>query len=162
MNRVDSVSLRVEEKATSPKRTVDGGFAAFLKSGAQVLSGAVTGSLALASPVIPGAAGVSAALGSASAIKGALMGAAGEQAPGLAAADPGTGVDGIGALGGGGWGAGDVMEATKRLQEQNQMFSMQYLELQEKIQQENRQYSTISNVLKTRHESAKTAIGNIR
>ena len=37
-----------------------------------------------------------------------------------------------------------------------------YLELQEKMQQENRQYSTVSNVLKTRHESAKTAISNIR
>jgi hypothetical protein len=39
---------------------------------------------------------------------------------------------------------------------------MQYLELQQRIQDENRRYTTLSNVLKARHETAKTAIGNIR
>lgn len=34
--------------------------------------------------------------------------------------------------------------------------------LQSKMQQENRQYTTVSNVLKTKHDTAKNAIGNIR
>ncbi len=40
--------------------------------------------------------------------------------------------------------------------------SMQLIELQQQIQEENRRYSTLSNVLKARHETAKNAIGNIR
>jgi len=39
---------------------------------------------------------------------------------------------------------------------------MQYLALQEEVQQENRRFTTISNVLKAKHETAKAAIGNIR
>ena len=72
----------------------------------------------------------------------------------------GATLDGLGAISGGS--SADIVAATARLQESNQLFSMQYLELQEKMQEENRQYSTLSNVLKTRHESAKTAINNIR
>src|SRR5690606_14225449 len=34
--------------------------------------------------------------------------------------------------------------------------------LQERISQENRAYTTVSNVLKARHETVKNAIGNIR
>ena len=40
--------------------------------------------------------------------------------------------------------------------------SMRLIMLQEQIQAENRQYSTLSNVLKARHETAKNAIGNLR
>jgi hypothetical protein len=39
---------------------------------------------------------------------------------------------------------------------------MHYIELQQRIQDENRRFTTLSNVLKARHETAKTAIGNIR
>lgn len=39
---------------------------------------------------------------------------------------------------------------------------MQYIELQQRMQDENRRFTTLSNVLKARHETAKTAIGNIR
>lgn len=39
---------------------------------------------------------------------------------------------------------------------------MQYIELQQRMQEENRRFTTLSNVLKARHETAKTAIGNIR
>ena len=39
---------------------------------------------------------------------------------------------------------------------------MQYLQLQQRMQDENLRFTTLSNVLKARHETAKTAIGNIR
>jgi hypothetical protein len=39
---------------------------------------------------------------------------------------------------------------------------MELITLQQRIQEENRRFSTLSNVLKARHETAKTAIGNIR
>ena len=40
--------------------------------------------------------------------------------------------------------------------------SMRMLQLQEAISEENRRYTTLSNVLHARHEMAKNAIGNIR
>lgn len=40
--------------------------------------------------------------------------------------------------------------------------NMYFLELQERISQESRSYSALSNVLKARHETMKNAIGNIR
>ncbi len=40
--------------------------------------------------------------------------------------------------------------------------SLYYLGLQQRIQEETRNYQAVSNVLKARHESAKNAIGNLR
>ena len=39
---------------------------------------------------------------------------------------------------------------------------MELLELQQRMQDENQRFTTLSNVLKAEHETAKTAIGNIR
>jgi hypothetical protein len=74
-----------------------------------------------------------------------------------------TGLGGGGAAGplddGGEQSAIDQMRA---MQEQSQSFNMQYMALQEEVQQENRRFTTVSNVLKAKHETAKSAIGNIR
>jgi hypothetical protein len=40
--------------------------------------------------------------------------------------------------------------------------NLYYLELQERISAESRQYTALSNVLKARHDTVKNAIGNIR
>lgn len=40
--------------------------------------------------------------------------------------------------------------------------NMYYLQIQERVNAENRSFTTISNVLKAEHETVKTAIGNIR
>lgn len=40
--------------------------------------------------------------------------------------------------------------------------NLYYLELQEQISAENRAYTTLSNVMKARHDTVKNAIGNIR
>jgi len=44
----------------------------------------------------------------------------------------------------------------------SQAFNLYYLQLQEQISAENRSYTTMSNVLKARHDTVKNAIGNIR
>jgi len=46
--------------------------------------------------------------------------------------------------------------------ERSQAFNMYYLQLQEQMSTENRRFSALSNVMKARHETSKTAIGNIR
>jgi len=56
----------------------------------------------------------------------------------------------------------DLLSATKALQEANWQFSLEYLNLQEKVQNENRYFSTVSNIMRTRHDSAKNAINNLR
>lgn len=45
---------------------------------------------------------------------------------------------------------------------QSQEYNLYYLQLQEQLAAENRSYTAMSNVLKTRHETVKNAIGNIR
>lgn len=41
-------------------------------------------------------------------------------------------------------------------------FNLQYLNLQKKIQKDNRQFTMISNILKVKHDTAKNSINNIR
>lgn len=40
----------------------------------------------------------------------------------------------------------------------NQLFSLQYLTIQQKIQEDTLEYNLLSNIMKTRHEAAKNAI----
>lgn len=51
----------------------------------------------------------------------------------------------------------DLWELTQRSQE----FNLMYLQLQEDMSRENRRFSALSNVLKTRHETARSVISNI-
>jgi hypothetical protein len=73
-------------------------------------------------------------------------------------------VAGLGPLGAAGTppaGGGDLMDATRALQQQAQSFNLQFLQLQESMQRESREFTALSNVMKVRHETAKNAIGNI-
>jgi hypothetical protein len=45
---------------------------------------------------------------------------------------------------------------------QSQEMNLYYLRIQEEVNAQNRQFTTISNCLKAEHETVKTAIGNIR
>ena len=44
----------------------------------------------------------------------------------------------------------------------NGSYNLQYLQLQQKMQQDNRQFTTVSNIMKTKHDTAKATINNIR
>jgi hypothetical protein len=50
----------------------------------------------------------------------------------------------------------------ERVLDQNADQNLYFLGLQERISQENRAFTAVSNVLKARHETVKNAIGNIR
>jgi hypothetical protein len=58
----------------------------------------------------------------------------------------------------GGGGAGGVEDTLQHSADMN----LYYLELQERISAESREYTALSNVLKARHDTVKNAIGNIR
>lgn len=53
-------------------------------------------------------------------------------------------------------------EATKQMQETQMSFNLQYLQLQNQMQNESRQYTAVSNILKTKHDTVKNSIANIR
>lgn len=58
--------------------------------------------------------------------------------------------------------AGRLFEAAREMQEMQQSFNLQFLALQEAMQKENRQFTMVSNVMKTKHDTAKNAINNVR
>jgi hypothetical protein len=59
-------------------------------------------------------------------------------------------------------GEASLLAATKLMQETQMSFNLQYLELQSQMQQENRSYTAISNIMKTKHDTVKNSISNIR
>ncbi len=55
-----------------------------------------------------------------------------------------------------------LLNATKRMQETQMSFNLQYLQLQSQMQHENRSYTAVSNIMKTKHDTAKNSILNVR
>src|SRR5262249_36813073 len=56
----------------------------------------------------------------------------------------------------------NLLDAIKQMQEMQMSFNLQYLQLQSQMQQENRVFTTVSNIMKTKHDTAKNSISNIR
>jgi hypothetical protein len=48
------------------------------------------------------------------------------------------------------------------MQELQMSFNMQYLQLQDSMQNDNRQFTMVSNIMKTKHDTVKNTISNIR
>jgi hypothetical protein len=51
---------------------------------------------------------------------------------------------------------------SRQRQEMIQSFNLQYLQVQKAMQQENRTFSAVSNILKTKHDTVKNSISNMR
>jgi hypothetical protein len=80
------------------------------------------------------------------------------------------GVSGAGAAGGaspigssaGGGRQDQLLNATKQMQETQMSFNLQYLQLQSQMQNENRSYTAVSNIMRTKHDVVKNSISNVR
>jgi hypothetical protein len=59
-------------------------------------------------------------------------------------------------------GQDQLLNATKQMQETQMSFNLQYLQLQRQMQHENRSYTAISNIMKTKHDTVKNSISNVR
>jgi hypothetical protein len=119
---------------TSERRAEPGRFERALRGAASGLAGGIASGVELAAPYVPGGTVLSAAVRSA------------------------VGAAGAAAVGGG---EGDLLAATRALQQQSQTFNLQYLQLQESMQRESREFTALSNVMKVKHDSARAAIQNI-
>lgn len=123
---------------TSQSRSVPGRFERALQGAAAGLARGIAGGVELAAPFVPAGTVVSAAVRS-------VANAAASAATGAAASG----------------GEGELLDATRTLQQQSQSFNLQYLQLQEGLQRENREFTALSNVMKVKHDSARSAIQNI-
>lgn len=56
----------------------------------------------------------------------------------------------------------ELLAAARALQETHMSYNVQYLNLQQAMQAKNRSFTALSNVMKTKHETVKNAISNIR
>lgn len=56
----------------------------------------------------------------------------------------------------------ELVAEQARLQEMQMSFSMQYLQLQQQMQDQNRQYTMVANIMRTKHDTARNSISNVR
>jgi hypothetical protein len=144
--QIEQTRARQVEPPRSPFRDVLAGGANALMTGAEVATGVLGG------PVLAAA----------------VRQAKGDVVSSIA------GQPGGGAYGGGGGGGtdyanavlngppGSEMATMHAMQREAQSFNLQLLNLQEEVQTENRRFSTLTNVIRARHDTAKAAVSNVR
>jgi len=138
---IDATRARQTERPATPFRSVLAGGVSLLMSGAEVATHVVGG------PVLAAAvhdARVSATNG--------IAGTAGAGPAGLASAPA--------ALAGASGRAATANPET--LMQQGLASNQQLLALQMQVQQENQRFTTVSNVMRAKHDTAKAAVSNIR
>jgi hypothetical protein len=171
-----NTGLRVNIDASRTRQAPKTDFGSMVGAGLSKTANSVMQAGALAAPFIPGGAVLSAAItgvGSLKASAGATTSstAVGANSTGLMGSGgisstsggvPGASMGGGGSTGGLTGQSGDMMGQMQNFQEMNMSFNMQYLALQQKMQSDNRQFTSLSNIMKTKHDSAKNAINNVR
>ena len=168
MNRVETIHVAT----TTDRKTEPGRFEAALRGAAEGLARSVVAGVEVAAPLVPGGTFLSAAVhgavagpsGGGLACGGLLPGGGSAAALASGGPDAGAPVGGgvAGAVQAAGAGGGDsLLEATRRLQEEARTFNLQYLQLQENMQRESREFTAVSNVMKAKHDTARAAIQNI-
>jgi acetyl-CoA carboxylase carboxyltransferase component len=154
MSRIDTVTIA---PTTTPK-AAPGRFEAALQGAARSLARSVVGAVAYAAPAVPfGTVLVGAVRG------GAVASAAAPALPSGSVAGASLGEAATGGVAGAvaAGTQGDLLEATRALQQEAQAMNLQYLQLQEQMQRESREYQALSNVMKVKHDAARAAIANI-
>ena len=178
MSRISSdnnAGLRVQIDNSRSRQTSRTSFGDVLSTGLSKSANTVMSAGNMAAPFIPGGAVLSAAITGLGSLKSAQS--SGSAAPSSTGLSAGTGsavgggnavqggsstMDSVASLAAGGSEGAIMMQATKEMQEMNQQFNLQYLNLQQDMQQENRKFTAISNVMKTKHDTAKGMIQNVR
>jgi hypothetical protein len=144
---IDATRGRQTQPAAAPFRSVLAGGVSLLMTGAEVATHVVGG------PVL------------AAAVHDARVGAAGALAGGAPPAAGGIGLPGSGlstAAAGTAVGGNPELASVDAMMQQGQMSNLQLLALQQQVQQENQQFTTVSNVMRAKHDTAKAAVSNIR
>ena len=146
---IAATRARQTEKPPAPFRDVLGGGVSLLMSGAEVATHVIAG------PVMA-AAVHDARLGAASAISGSP----GASGVGAAFETAGIGTTGLPPAGTGAGASGPPN--VQSMMQDGQTSNMQMLALQQQIQEESQRFTTVSNVMRAKYDTAKAAVSNIR
>jgi cell division ATPase FtsA len=156
---IDSTRARQTDRPVTPFRDVLTGGVSLLMSGAEVATHVVAGPV-MAAAVHDARVGAVSALGggtggvgvaAASPLGGAAAGMTGAAASPLAALSGQTGPS-----------APTDMSNVQSMMQDGQSSNMQLLALQQQIQEESQRFSTVSNVMRAKFDTAKAAVSNIR
>ena len=132
---------------TADRKTAPSSFGATLRAAAVGAADGLAAASGLLAPLAP--AGM--------VLAGAIRGVA-QATAGAVRSSPSGGLSpGAGTPGG-----TDGFEAARLLQQEGQSFNLRYLELQERMQRETREFTAVSNVMKVRHDAARAAIQNVQ
>ena len=138
MSQAAQINQTSTQEAKQTKKSDSGSSFADVLSGVADVALATTATVA---SVVPGGQLIGLAAGGIYGIKQAAGGNA------QAGAQPGAGRDDIDKM----W----------EMQKDNQAYNMEYMQLQQQLQSDNRSFSTLSNLMKVRHDTAKSAINNM-
>ena len=150
---IAATRARQTENPPAPFRDVLAGGVSLLMSGAEVATHVVAG------PVMA-AAVHDARVGAVSSISGA-PGSFGSPGVGAPSEMAGIGTAGLPPVGGGA-GASGTPPSVQSLMQDGQSSNMQMLALQQQIQDESQRFTTVSNVMRAKYDTAKAAVSNIR
>jgi hypothetical protein len=125
-----------------------------IAQGAEVAASKLPGSPITATAVRGATAAPSAPIAT---VDGMAVNASAEGPVGAVSAGLGVGAGGPAFAGG----AGDPTGTIDATLQQSAQMNLYYLAIQQQVDAQNRTFTTLSNVLKTEHDSAKSAIGNI-
>jgi hypothetical protein len=141
MNRIESITVA----PTTERKAEPGRFATALRAAAAGVARGVAAGVELAAPYVPAGTVLSGA------VRAATRGTGLHRALEGGAAPAQGGVSDEAAL----------LEATRSMQQEARAANLEYLQLQEGMQRESRAFTALSNVMKVKHDSAKSAINNI-
>jgi hypothetical protein len=154
-----NTGLRVQIDQARTRQAPRTDFGSVMSTGLSRGTDAVLQAGQLAAPFIPGGAVLSAAVTGVGSLKSSASGlsntgATGLNSNGLSSSSGMTGSmsSTTSAPASGTTGVDSTMAAAKQMQEM----------LQQKMQADNRQFTTLSNIMKTKHDTAKNAINNVR
>ncbi len=154
-NRISSLTVAETGGRQTPRNEFGEVFA---RTGSEVLrTGAglagVLGSVVTGTPV------VSAAVNS---LQGLFASSAAPSARSTTTLSGGEATTGGAAGGSGGGDAMELLQAQAAMQSEGFKLNAVYLGLQREMQRESREFSALSNIMKVRHDTAKSAINNVR
>ena len=153
---IAATRARQTEKPPAPFRDVLAGGVSLLMSGAEVATHVVAG------PVMA-AAVHDARIGAVGSISGSFGSSGSLGSPGVGIPSEGAGIGTIGLPpAGGGAGASGTPTSVQALMQDGQSSNMQMLALQQQIQDESQRFTTVSNVMRAKYDTAKAAVSNIR
>lgn len=168
-NRIDTTPVRMSTNQTVARQTPKSDFGDKVQAGLNAAASAVAQGAAMAAPLLPGGHIVSAAVSSLGSMGGGASAAAGFHGGGATHQYMQMASGAINAGGGSGTGTGGAgnvqtnsspvgQDALSRSMDENK----ELLNLQIAMQRENQVFSTVSNVLKVRHDTVKNSIANVR